>query len=391
VRGADHPTSQSQPPRAKAPPAREFARACHPDAIVRHTAVFLAFAAALSLTNCKEFVREMWERAMRAGIVAGCVALALLVGGCDPATDRRYTREGAGIDLYTADRAGQIDLLNQYILFVCAQSGPSCNSNWTVFVQAGMNDIDLRCDGFLTWLDARRRDREPIIAEISAINTAVHGIMTVTGSSPASLDIVTAVFGLASASYANWNSRLLISANQSTVQEIVYTGQGQFREKIKNYAVPDQPAAIYLLRNYLRLCMPITIEASINTSATLVQRGAPMEAQRNLVVTNTMPQTSRPTVIRDINAPMSRVVVPASSKPTRIGPFEQKMSDKDMKVVLEVLCLTGETDLGPAGSPARTALSGFLIANSRTASTTVTNNVFFDLRELRQAGKRSCS
>src|SRR3954465_8464420 len=78
VRGADHPASKSQPPRAKAPRDRDFARACSdgPIAMVRHTAVFLAFAAALSLTNCKGFVREMRERAMCAKIVVGCVALA---------------------------------------------------------------------------------------------------------------------------------------------------------------------------------------------------------------------------------------------------------------------------------------------------------------------------
>src|SRR5215208_5140345 len=90
VRGADHPTSESQPPRAKALRGRDFARASHdgPIANVRHSAAFFAFAAALSLTNCKGFVREKWERAMRAGIVAGCVALALLVGGCDSLDSR---------------------------------------------------------------------------------------------------------------------------------------------------------------------------------------------------------------------------------------------------------------------------------------------------------------
>jgi hypothetical protein len=100
---------------------------------------------------------------------------------------------------------------------------------------------------------------------------------------------VTAAFGLASATYANWNSRLLISANQSTVQEIVYKGQGDYREKIKFYPVPDQPTAIYLLRNYLRLCMPITIEASFNTTTTLVLRDAPIAARKNLVVATTTP------------------------------------------------------------------------------------------------------
>src|SRR5216684_2223952 len=231
------------------------------------------------------------------GVVAGCVALAMLVSGCDPVTDRRYVNEGAGVDLYTADRASQTELLKEYERFVCAQLGPSCTSDWGTFVLAGMNDIDQRCDGFLTWLDARRRDKEPILAEISAINTAAHAIMTVTGSNPASLDIVTAAVGLASASSANWNSRLLIAANQSTVQEIVYKGQGDFRGKIKAYPVPDQPTAIYLLRNYLRLCMPITIEAAINTTTTLVLRDAPTEARKNLVVANTTPANTTPPMV----------------------------------------------------------------------------------------------
>ena len=226
-----------------------------------------------------------------AGVVTCWVGLAMLVAGCDPTAERRYIREGAGVDLYTADRVSQIELLNEYERFICAQVGSSCGSDWATFVQAGMNDIDQRCDGFLIWLDAQRRDKEPVIAELSAINTAVHAIMTVTGSNPRSLDIVTAAFGLASASYTNWNSRLLIAANQSTVQEIVYKGQGDYREKIKAYAVPDQPTAIYLLRNYLRLCMPTTIEASFNTTTTLVLRDAPAAARKNLVVSNTTPRT----------------------------------------------------------------------------------------------------
>jgi hypothetical protein len=230
--------------------------------------------------------------------IAFAVAV-LSVAGCDPVAERRYINEGAGVDLYTADRASQLELLNQYITFICAQAGESCGGNWTTFVQAGMNDIDLRCDGFLTWLDARRRDREPVIAEISAINAAVHAVMTVTGSSPKSLDIVTAAFGLASATYTNWNSRLLISINQSTVQEVVYNSQGQFRNQIKDYSVPDQPAAIYLLRNYLRLCMPTTIEAAINTTTTLVQRGSLTSAQKSLVVRNTEPPRRGPSVSDD--------------------------------------------------------------------------------------------
>ena len=213
-----------------------------------------------------------------------CVSVALTVAGCDPVTERRYFAEGAGVDLYTADRANQVELQNQYVDFICAQAGPECGGSWATFLQAGMNDIDLRCDAFLTWLDARRRDKEPILAELSALNTTTHTIMTVSGVSPKALDIATAAFGLATATYTNWNSRLLIAVNQSTVQDVVYNSQGQYRDKIKNFPITDRPTAIYLLRNYLRLCMPTTIEANINTSSTLVQSGNPMSAMHNTVV-----------------------------------------------------------------------------------------------------------
>jgi len=220
-----------------------------------------------------------------------CVGIALTAAGCDPTTERRYFTEGAGVDLYTADRQSQVELQKQYIDFVCAQAGLACGGNWSAFVQAWMNDIDLRCDGFLTWVDARRRDKEPVLGEITAVSTAASAIMTVAGASSKSLAIAADAFGLVSATYANWNSRLLISVNQSTVQQIVYKGQGDFREKIKAYAVPDQPTAIYLLRSYLRLCLPTTIEASINTTTTLVLSDAPIAARKNLVVSTMTPRT----------------------------------------------------------------------------------------------------
>jgi hypothetical protein len=226
-----------------------------------------------------------------------CVGIALTAAGCDPVTERRYFTEGAGVDLYTADSAKQIELQNQYVDFVCAQAGSDCGGSWTAFVQAGMNDVDLRCDGFLTWLDARRRDKEPVLAEISAVNAAAHTVMTVSGATPKSLEIVTAAFQLATQTYINWNSRLLLAVNQSTVQEIVYNGQGQFRDKIKNYVVPDRPTAIYLLRNYLRLCMPTTIEANINVTSTLVQRGNGVAAEQSTVVKTTT-TSPKPAAVR---------------------------------------------------------------------------------------------
>jgi hypothetical protein len=104
-----------------------------------------------------------------------------------------------------------------------------------------------------------------------------------------------------------------------------------------------------------------------------------------------VPLTTRPTVIRDVSAPLAPFVVPSSTSSTRVGPFERKMSLKDMKAVLTTLCRPAtESDLGPAGSPARKALANFLTANGKMSSESITVSVSFDIRDLQLAGKRDC-
>jgi hypothetical protein len=259
----------------------------------------------------------------KAAIVA-CVGLALLAA-CNPMTDRRYANEGAGVDLYSADGTAQADLLELYTDYLCRQVGPGCTPASMTFVVAGMNDIDQRCDGYLTWLDAKRRDREPVLAQIAAIGAAVHAVMTVTGSSPKSLEILSSAFGLASATYSNWNSRLLISVEQSTVQAVVYKAQADVREKIRGWDVLDRPTAIYVLRSYLRTCLPTTIEASINLTTTLVQRNAPMQASKGLVVSTT---TQPPmTVVRfaPLNEITSKLQAFARANPANVKLMEEWM------------------------------------------------------------------
>jgi hypothetical protein len=99
----------------------------------------------------------------------------------------------------------------------------------------------------------------------------------------------------------------------------------------------------------------------------------------------------RPTVIRDVTTPLERVVVKPKTEPTRIGPFEQKMSDKDMRTVLTMLCRPAtETDLGLVNSPARQKLAAVLTANAKPVLSRVTTSVFSDLGDLKIDGKLTC-
>jgi hypothetical protein len=270
VRGADRPTSKSQPPRAKAPWDRDFARACHDglDAIVRHAAVFFAFAAALSLTNCKGFVREMGGRAMRAGIVASYIALALLVTGCSSTLEERLIQEGIGTELPVEDMAEATRRLEVYLSYLCAQAGGtkfvaetpdasiSCDmsryggAQWSALVSAGFNDIDRRCDSYLAWLASRRRDRNAVLSQIHDTRTFTEALLYTTGVGAAPIAIAGLAFGLASNSFTNYYSRLLFEIEKSTVSVLVREKRLQYRETL-NVRIAFQPDAVHVLREYI--------------------------------------------------------------------------------------------------------------------------------------------
>jgi hypothetical protein len=176
-------------------------------------------------------------------VVAACVGLALPTAA------------------HAADPALQTALLNEYVTSVCAQASPTaaCDGNWSTFAQAGMNDIDRRCDAFLAWATERSHGEKPTDEK-----TVLGRLMTLSGPSPESLDVAATAFGLPNPSQA---AQRLASVDRLTVLQIVFTGRMQFRTKIMNDVVPDRPAAIDLLRDYLQLCMPAAIEASLNAGA----------------------------------------------------------------------------------------------------------------------------
>jgi hypothetical protein len=374
VRGANCPTSKSQPPRAKAPWDRDFARACHdgPDAIVRHTAAFFAFAAALSLTNCKGFVREMWGRAMRGvGVVAGCVALAVLVSGCDT-TDSRYFRYGIGTDLYSDDIVQTTQFQDIYLTELCRQALPVLSTSesqclngvpgsngWNLLVQAGLNDVDRRCDSYLAWLDDRRRTNNAVLKELGDVTVASQAIMNVAGVSANPITLVGLAFGLAANTFTNVNSRLLLEVDKTTVQTLVLRRRNEFRLDVSRKNITDRPTAVHALRLYLTICTPFTIETDINSTVTVFQQAGAraLEVKEPLVSTSSVGVR----VIREATAPLP----PPPKNPiviseTRLNPYEQTLLAKEIEQFQRAVCVPPTGDLGPLGSQTRIAIKGAL-------------------------------
>jgi hypothetical protein len=260
----------------------------------------------------------------------GCVGLALLAGGCD-SLDGRYTREGVGVELYTPEAPAVASLQELYIGYICQQAGlafsgdgatllcgvPPVSRDWGVFVQAGLNDIDRRCDAYLTWLDNRRRWVGPIHQQILDTEAATLLIIGATVADPTkAIAVVAAAFGFAAHSFTNFNNRLLFEIEKSTVQSVVLMRQQTYRKDLATVVVDNRSAAIYALRQYLRLCMPMTIETQINTTVKLFERGG----TQALAAAKANPMVDAKTV-RTATAQKLTFVAPTSPEAQRIRAF----------------------------------------------------------------------
>ena len=235
-----------------------------------------------------------------ATLMAPCLGLALIAtAGCDPLQEKQYFRDGIGTDLGRSEMANTTALLTQYIGHICKQAGlelipdepaASCSDRsfaqpqWVQFVKAGMNDIDVRCDAYLAWLDNRRRSAEPLLRQIGDMGKATGSILDATGVGPHPMNIVGIAFGMAANTFTNVNSRLLLEVNQATVQSVVHKGQEEFRYRRDYTNTFNRSDAIYHLRSYLRLCMPFTIETDINTTVAIAKRVGPQSLENNPLI-----------------------------------------------------------------------------------------------------------
>lgn len=205
-------------------------------------------------------------------------AIFLLLTSCTQPMDG-----GVGSTLAYSGMQNQTIAQESYVNLICKQAGAVggyCPDNWRNFVLAGMNDIDERCDAYLSWLDERRRLNSPIQKQIADTSTVTATIMAASSAPGQAIGIVAAAFGFARNSFDNSQSRLLMEVNHSTVQTIVLSSQDKFRKQLNGVTVDNRPLAIYVLRQYLRLCMPYTIENEINTTITTYQLGG-ADALRN--------------------------------------------------------------------------------------------------------------
>jgi hypothetical protein len=288
--------------------------------------------------------------------------LASALAGCT-LSDLDYYRGGIGTELYVSSTLDATAIQDAYLGLICRQAGlvtvenadgsRSCgtgafrSSDWSLLVQAGMNDIDRRCDSYLLWLDDKRRSNEPFLKELAAISAATLGIMDATSASVKAITITGIAFGLAANTFTNINSRLL-ALEQSTIQSLVIDSQQTYRLNNRPSLVDSRPAAIYYLRNYLRICLPFSIETSVNNTVTVLHRAGPAALMTDTIFTRS--------VIDKADAPIQRPSQFGPIHPEGITDFERRgLTPAKIIEIMAVVCprpkSTSLADLRAAVNP----------------------------------------
>jgi hypothetical protein len=335
----------------------------------------------------------------------------MLAGACNRSiSDTDYAREGIGVDLMRSQLPSQTELQNIYLASLCQQASPSLSApiecdhisplQWPLVVQAGLNDIDLRCDAYLMWIDNVRRSSAAALAEITDVGTAATAIMGVTGASAKSIAIVGTAFGLAYNTFTNVSHRLLLDVDKTTVQAVVYHRRNDFRNDLATQPpVTNRPAAIHALRSYLSICLPITIETDINMTVTVFQQTGDAGAGTAVVDANTVrsatmatrplvPVVPPPVQIIHSNVPPPVTPPVAQQIGNPLTDLEKKsLSLADGQAIQRTLCIDNGGDFGPPGSPTRRALQQFYTARlyprDSSAHDTIANTT--ELNQLRDA------
>jgi hypothetical protein len=174
------------------------------------------------------------------GVTAAWLTLALLAPATALADDTRARRNyleslcrQAGLPVSPAGRACE---------------GLRGARAWTVVVQAGLNDIDRRCDAYLAWVDERKR-----LGRVTEdLDAAVP--LRAMAAAAAALGIEQRVF-----------ARRIGSASATALIQAAVQRQQRYRASLPS-TISGRLAAIEVMRRYLLICAPAAIEAELRKS-----------------------------------------------------------------------------------------------------------------------------
>lgn len=212
------------------------------------------------------------------------ILATVMVSGCNPLEDNRFRTEGPGVDLMSSrTKQARVDL-TQYLNELCLQGSANINSgkgcapfttanHWRELVFTGFNDIDLRCDDYMRWLDQIRSEKQFVNEGSNAIKTLLGGVLGIAVPETIAINYINLALGFATDTYNSYHNTILLGMESSTVKTIVYERRAKLRQEFRDDNFSFKPDAVYALRTYLRACMPQTIVMDVNTFTRSIATG----------------------------------------------------------------------------------------------------------------------
>jgi hypothetical protein len=137
--------------------------------------------------------------------------------------------------------------------------------DWRPVTLVGEAYVDKQCNRFVAALEDLERTRRTTLSDLNAVQGATVGIMGLALAAQKAIGIVGISFGLAASLFETTTSTVLYQLPASGVASIV-EAQRQFILQNQGPAlagIDSQGAAAAQINQYVRYCVPVTIEANI--------------------------------------------------------------------------------------------------------------------------------
>lgn len=236
--------------------------------------------------------------------------LCALLAGCG---DPDVLLNGPGTALYVSDTAERVRLEQDYFRLICNGSCPDRSDVWLKAVYVGLNDIDDRCDAYITSMRRAKAEGDSYISLLTrtaSTTDVILGQALDKKTDARAISIVQAAFGLGLQGLSGYYSRLLLAIPPPTVHQIALKRRTAFRTDLQKAVATNSGTirtradAYFVIRSYLQICSPQSLEASIEEGLEDLSFQPPHEQQRATYSAQTL-QKQQPGARRvdpDINA-----------------------------------------------------------------------------------------
>ncbi|MEQ1695250.1 MAG: hypothetical protein ABL901_05345 [Hyphomicrobiaceae bacterium] len=287
------------------------------------------------------------------------ILLAAALFGCGNSS--LLLQHGIGDSAYPAETDTRFRDSKTYFLHMCQRANRCSGSNgtidptaWEDVTYAALNDIDERCGAYLRSLDDARRNRLAWNSMWNNVGTPGKAIIAQTNPGVKALTIVSELFDFAQASGNEFYSAVILSEEPSVIERVVRKLQTQYRVGLDGklndkqaFQTIERSGAHYIVRGYLRLCLPLTIESelqSFKTNAYYTGAGQRAALLRDAAVLKVL--DGLPMVDRDSSSPHNPVK-PKPSKPANQNgngipdhtPTDKPLTQDQLMIQRANLCL----------------------------------------------------